>query len=96
MNYPKSTWKVRHACMDIFVTKFVSDMLKRWDLIEDKLQEMLHWCLEYKAMTNNITAMKLTFPPGINLSDALIQHAALSNFVDRLNLDTNTICRRRF
>jgi len=38
--------------------KYLENMLKKWDLIEDKLQEMLQWCLEYKAMTKNITAMK--------------------------------------
>ena len=58
MNHHKSTWRVRRACKAIFVTQYVSDMLKKWDLIEDKLQEMLQWCLEYKAMTKNITAMK--------------------------------------
>ena len=59
MNFPKSTWKVRHGCICIFVTLcYISDMLRKWDLIEDKLQEMLQWCLEYKAMTKNITAMK--------------------------------------
>ena len=44
--------------MDRFFTSYVSDLLQKWNLIEDKLQEMLQWCLEYKAMTKNIAAMK--------------------------------------